>query len=129
MPSPEPQIPIINISPTNPLAATQLLSAATTHGFVFIENNAATGISQASIDGMFALSKRFFASPVEVKEEVAIASNAAGKNHGWLRRGVEKLDPGEGGQVRSDVKECVILVLSLVCDLFEVASQIANGYI
>ena len=52
---------------------------------------------------MFDISKKFFAAPESVKEEVAIHSNKAGKNHGWLSRGVEKLDPAT--QKRPDVKE------------------------
>lgn len=96
------QIPVIDISPSNPAAASQLLSSAATHGFVYIENNDA-GIPPPAIDQMLDLSKQFFAAPVDVKQEVAIASNQAGKNHGWLSRGVEKLDPG--GQSRADVKE------------------------
>lgn len=98
------QIPVIDISASNPNAASQLLSSAATYGFVFVENNDA-GIPPADIKQMFELSKDFFASPVSVKEEVAISSNKAGKNHGWLSRGVEKLDPET--QVRADVKEYV----------------------
>lgn len=97
------QISVIDISPSNPDAASQLLSSAATYGFVFIENNAATGIPPEDVEQMFGLSKQFFASPTEVKQEVAISSNKAGKNHGWLSRGVEKLDPGR--QMRADVKE------------------------
>jgi hypothetical protein len=40
-----------------------------------------------------------------VKEQVSIASNKAGKNHGWLSQGIEKLDPKT--QKRADVKEYV----------------------
>ena len=100
------QIPIIDISPSNPDAASQLLSSAATYGFVFIENNSATGMRPSDIQHMFELSKQFFAAPTEVKQEVAISSNKAGKNHGWLSRGVEKLDPGK--QQRADVKEYAI---------------------
>nr|POF18621.1 upf0676 protein [Quercus suber] len=96
-------IPIIDISPSNPHAARQLLDAATSYGFVYIDNNAATGISPSAIDVMFDLSKHFFAAPRQVKEEVSISSNKAGKNHGWLGQGVEKLDPKV--QKRPDVKE------------------------
>jgi isopenicillin N synthase-like dioxygenase len=52
---------------------------------------------------MFELSKEFFHSPLEQKEAVSISSNKAGKNHGWLSQGVEKLDPAT--QQRPDVKE------------------------
>lgn len=96
------QIPVIDISQSNPKAASQLLSSAATFGFVFVENNNA-GIAPADIKQMFELSREFFAAPTEVKDEVAISSNKAGKNHGWLSRGVEKLDPKV--QARADVKE------------------------
>lgn len=96
-------IPIIDLSPSNPDAPQQLLSAASKYGFVFVENNAATGIPPQDIAKMFEISKEFFASPTEVKQTAAIASNEAGKNLGWLSRGVEKLDPGT--QKRADVKE------------------------
>ena len=95
-------IPVIDISAENKGAAVQLLDAAAKYGFVFIENNKA-GIPLQDISRIFELSKEFFASPLEVKEEVAISSNKAGKNHGWLSRGIEKLDPAT--QKRADVKE------------------------
>ncbi len=96
------QIPVVDISTKNPQASTQLLDAASRYGFVFIENSH-IGIPGQDVSDIFDLSKTFFASPVEVKEEVAISSNEAGKNHGWLSRGIEKLDPAV--QKRADVKE------------------------
>ena len=99
-------IPIIDISPSNPNAPEQLLSAASKYGFVFIKNSPETGgIPPQDIAKMFELSKDFFAAPIEVKQEVSIASNKAGKNHGWLSQGIEKLDPKT--QKRADVKEYV----------------------
>ncbi|KAK3110124.1 hypothetical protein LTR53_015913 [Teratosphaeriaceae sp. CCFEE 6253] len=100
----EAQIPVIDIRASNPDAPRQLLDAATRYGFVFIENKD-TGVDVADINFMFDLSRQFFASPIEVKEEVSINSNKAGKNHGWLSQGVEKLDPAT--QKRPDVKEYV----------------------
>lgn len=97
------EIPIIDISRSNPQAPEQLLSAASKYGFVFIENNPEAGIPPQDIANMFDLSKLFFASPTEVKEEVSIGSSKAGKNHGWLSQGIEKLDPKT--QKRADVKE------------------------
>lgn len=85
-------IPVIDISPRNPHASHQLLDAASRYGFVFVENNDA-GIDPADIAHMFDLSREFFASPVDVKEEVSIRTNTAGKNLGWLSRGTETLDP------------------------------------
>jgi len=96
------EIPIVDLSSTNVDAPKQLLDAATKHGFVFVENDE-TIISSPDIDQMFAFSKTFFAAPLDVKEEVSISSNKAGKNHGWLSRGVENLDPAT--QTRPDVKE------------------------
>lgn len=95
-------IPIIDISDQNKDAASQLLKAASSYGFVFIENGD-SGIPPKDIAHMFEISKKFFAASNEIKEEVAIHSNKAGKNHGWLSRGVEKLDPAT--QKRPDVKE------------------------
>ncbi|KAK3110344.1 hypothetical protein LTR53_015445 [Teratosphaeriaceae sp. CCFEE 6253] len=98
----EAQIPVIDIRASNPDAPRQLLDAATRYGFVFIENKD-TGVDVADINFMFDLSWQFFASPIEIKEEVSINSNKAVKNHGWLSQGVEKLDPAT--QKRPDVKE------------------------
>lgn len=99
------QIPVIDISAANSAQAPQqLLDAATRFGFVFIKNNEG-GIPPDLISNLFDLSKEFFALPKAVKNEVSISSNKAGKNHGWLGQGVEKLDPGK--QIRPDVKECV----------------------
>lgn len=97
------EIPVIDISPSNPNAPQELLSAASEYGFVFIENNPETGIPPQDIAEIFTLSKKFFAAPIDVKEEVAISSNKAGKNLGWLSRGIEKLDPKT--QKSADVKE------------------------
>lgn len=60
-----------------------------------MRNTDKAGIPDADIDGMFALSKSFFQSPVEVKERCSINSNEGGKNRGWLGMGVETLDPGK----------------------------------
>lgn len=100
-------IPIIDTRPENPQAAQQLLDAAAEYGFVFVDNNAATGITPAAIEHMFHLSQTFFASPLPLKQEVGIHSSKAGANHGWLGQGVEKLDPKV--QKRPDVKESVII--------------------
>lgn len=96
------QIPVIDISSANKDAPKQLLDAACRFGFVFIANNQA-GIALDLIAELFNLSKDFFALPTEVKQAVSISSNKAGKNHGWLSQGVEKLDPKT--QKRPDVKE------------------------
>ncbi|KAI7156607.1 Clavaminate synthase-like protein [Hortaea werneckii] len=97
-------IPVIDLSPSNPHASSELLNAAAHYGFVFIANDpSTTGLSTAEIDKIFSLSKQFFSFPFEIKEEVSIASNQAGKNVGWLSQGIEKLDPAT--QKRPDIKE------------------------
>lgn len=95
-------IPVVDISSSNPDAPAQLLNAAKDYGFVFVENNGDV-IPRDQIAELFQLSEEFFASPVEIKEEVSIGSNQAGKNHGWLKRGVEMLDPAT--QKQADIKE------------------------
>ncbi|KAK3650692.1 hypothetical protein LTR56_006097 [Elasticomyces elasticus] len=96
------EIPVIDIRPSNTHAPRQLLEAATRNGFVFVENS---GLDAKDVDHMFDLSKAFFSSSIDIKEEVAINSNKAGANVGWLSRGVEKLDPAT--QKRPDVKEAL----------------------
>lgn len=49
---------MIDISPSNPNAATQLLDAAANNGFVFVENNAAAGMPPAKVKEMFDLVKK-----------------------------------------------------------------------
>ncbi|KAI4717234.1 iron/ascorbate family oxidoreductase [Aureobasidium sp. EXF-10727] len=49
------QIPVIDISSSNPHAATQLLDAAANNGFVFVENNVAAGMPSAKVENMFGL--------------------------------------------------------------------------
>ncbi|KAI7208830.1 Clavaminate synthase-like protein [Hortaea werneckii] len=97
-------IPVIDLSPSNPHASSELLDAAAHYGFVFIANDpSTTGLSTAEIDTIFSLSKQFFSTPTEIKAEVSIASNQAGKNVGWLSQGIETLDPAT--QKRPDIKE------------------------
>ena len=51
-------IPVIDISPSNPEAAKQVLAAAENNGFLFIENNAAAGMPPAKVDEMFDLVRK-----------------------------------------------------------------------
>ncbi|KAF1921292.1 hypothetical protein BDU57DRAFT_534989 [Ampelomyces quisqualis] len=86
-------IPIISLSSPTASTATQILSAASTHGFLFIANDSTT-ISPSDIESMFDLSKTFFASPSSEKEKFAIHTPAAGGvNRGWVRMSGESLDP------------------------------------
>ncbi|CAK3808778.1 related to gibberellin 20-oxidase [Lecanosticta acicola] len=102
-------IPVIDISEANSAnAPKQLLQAAIKHGFVFIRNNEGV-MDSLLIAKLFNLAKDFFALPTEVKNEVSIGSNKAGKNYGWLGQGVEKLDPKQ--QERPDVKEAFNMAL------------------
>ncbi|KAI6817324.1 Clavaminate synthase-like protein [Hortaea werneckii] len=97
-------IPVIDLCPSNPHASSELLNAAAHYGFVFIANDpSTTGLTPGEIDTIFSLSQQFFSSPTQIKEEVSIASNQAGKNVGWLSQGIEKLDPAT--QKRPDIKE------------------------
>ncbi|TIA19400.1 iron/ascorbate family oxidoreductase [Aureobasidium pullulans] len=91
-------IPVIDISPSNPEAAKQILAAAENNGFLFIENNAAAGMPPAKVDEMFDLSKQFFQGPVENKKECPTQNN-----RGWVSMQQETLDPGN--QKRGDFKE------------------------
>jgi len=63
MAKPSAQIPVIDISPSNPHAATQLLDAAANNGFVFIENNVAEAMPPATVENMFDLVNIFGFKP------------------------------------------------------------------
>jgi len=82
-------IPVIDISGTESQTsiAAELVDAAVTHGFVFIKNKG-QDIPVSAINGMFDLSRSFFASPQNLKEEFAIKE----KNHGWIGMHAETLD-------------------------------------
>ncbi|KAH7067401.1 hypothetical protein BKA63DRAFT_117560 [Paraphoma chrysanthemicola] len=96
-------IPVIDISNPSPEVAQEVLDAASTHGFLFIKNDGLT-IPPKDIDEMFKLSKDFFASPLEHKQEFAIHSEKAGGiNRGWVSMQGESLDPE--GQKQGDPKQ------------------------
>lgn len=46
-------IPVIDISPTNPDAARHILDAACEFGFVYVENNQTAGMPPADVSRMF----------------------------------------------------------------------------
>ncbi|KAF2838105.1 Clavaminate synthase-like protein [Patellaria atrata CBS 101060] len=95
-------IPVIDISSPTVEVAKALVNASSTYGFVFVKNND-IGIPPQDISDMFELSKTFFQSPVEIKEECSINSAKSGKNRGWLSMHTETLDPSN--QKKGDYKE------------------------
>ncbi|KAL1654271.1 hypothetical protein SLS61_003276 [Didymella pomorum] len=93
-------IPVINISKPSDDVARQVLEAASTHGFLFIQNDGVT-IPPEDIEDMFKLSKEFFSQTDEHKSEYAIHSDKAGGiNRGWVKMAGESLDP-EGQKILS----------------------------
>lgn len=89
------QIPILDISPSNPDAASSLLSAFRTHGFAYISAASST-IPPETTASLFSLSATFFSSPLATKSQYPITNN-----HGYSGLRNEALDPSRG----SDVKE------------------------
>lgn len=89
-------IPILDISPTNPTAASSLLSAFRTHGFAYISSRSST-ISPQTISSLFSLSAAFFSSPHPIKTQCPIRNN-----HGYSGLRNEALDPSQrsGGDVK-----------------------------
>lgn len=49
------EIPVIDISPSNPNAARDILDAAANFGFVYVENNEAASMPPAGVARMFDL--------------------------------------------------------------------------
>ncbi|KAF2633078.1 Clavaminate synthase-like protein [Macroventuria anomochaeta] len=96
-------IPVIDISKPSDEVARQVLEAASTHGFLFIQNDGVT-IPPKDINDMFKLSEKFFSSSDEQKAAYAIHSDkAGGTNRGWVKMAGESLDPE--GQKQGDPKE------------------------
>lgn len=77
---------IVDISTVNQSTADELLEAATTQGFLFVEGH---GFTQQEVDDLFELSRQFFELPKEYKEEYPIDKT----NHGYSKMGEEVLDP------------------------------------
>ncbi|CAN6657488.1 hypothetical protein TRVA0_030S00210 [Trichomonascus vanleenenianus] len=94
--SSENPVAVVDISKMDQEAADQLVKAASTLGFIFIEGS---GFTQKEVDEMFDLSRRFFSLPYEQKNEVPIDPS----NHGYSAMNVENLDPGT--QAKGDPKE------------------------
>ncbi|GAB7339230.1 hypothetical protein MBLNU457_5887t1 [Dothideomycetes sp. NU457] len=91
------QIPILDISPSNPHAASSLLSAFRTHGFAYISAFSST-IPSSTTSSLFSLSASFFSSPLSIKSQCPITNN-----HGYSGLRNESLDPSRGRS--GDVKE------------------------
>lgn len=89
---------IVDISRVDEKTARELLDAATTQGFLFIEGH---GFSQDEVDKLFSLSKEFFELPQEYKDKYPIKAN----NNGYTSYGGENLDPDT--QKKGDPKEAL----------------------
>jgi isopenicillin N synthase-like dioxygenase len=90
-------IPTIDISDPTPAVAQQVLDAASTHGFLFVQQDGSL-LPLEDIDNMFKLSARFFSQPTAQKSTHPIHSEAAGGiNRGWVTMAGEALDPSHPG--------------------------------
>lgn len=89
-------VALVDVSEINQKVAAELVDAASTLGFVFIEGSDFTA---EDVDEVFALSKQFFALPVEEKAKIPITP----ENYGYSRLNLEVLDPES--QPKGDPKE------------------------
>ncbi|OBA23908.1 Clavaminate synthase-like protein [Metschnikowia bicuspidata var. bicuspidata NRRL YB-4993] len=89
---------IVDITDFNRNTAAELLNAATSQGFLFLEGH---GFSAKEVSDLFALSKEFFDLPAEYKRKFPIDES----NHGYTDHGGENLDPTK--QKRGDPKEAL----------------------
>lgn len=92
------QLPIIDVSRMTTETAKEVVHAATTYGFLYVQP-AGTGLTPSIVDRQFTLSKEFFARPSTEKAVYHIDTT----NRGWGGISNENLDP-TGGR-RSDFKE------------------------
>ncbi|KAI5477351.1 hypothetical protein MNV49_006493 [Pseudohyphozyma bogoriensis] len=74
--------------------AAQIQEAAISCGFFYIKNH---GVSQQTLDNVFAQSKKFFAQPVEKKMLVDMSKSTSFK--GYLPLGGEQVDPDSRGDL------------------------------
>ena len=95
-------LPVINISNPDQATATQLVDAASRHGFLYIDTRG-TGLTPALVSRQFALSRRFFSRPDTEKNEVLITAKS--ENQGWTGWQGEILDPKNSRQ--GDFKEAL----------------------
>lgn len=87
---------IVDISKIDDYTAQELLDAATSQGFLFVEGH---GFSEEEVKDIFEVSKEFFELPESYKAQFAIDSS----NHGYTCHGGENLDPTT--QKKGDPKE------------------------
>lgn len=89
---------IVDISSINDITAEDLLDAATSQGFLFVEGH---GFSEKEVKELFEVSRQFFELPDEYKLKHEIDET----NHGYTNYGGENLDPKT--QKRGDPKEAM----------------------
>ncbi|EMG48433.1 hypothetical protein SBY92_003321 [Candida maltosa Xu316] len=89
---------VINISQSTPTIAKELLDAATSQGFLFLEGH---DFTQKEVDQLFDLSKDFFNLPTDYKLKYPVDSS----NHGYAQMGKENLNPSD--QKQGDPKEAL----------------------
>jgi|SRR6185312_16224292 isopenicillin N synthase-like dioxygenase len=93
-------IPVIDLEAPDLSAA--MLEAAERTGFFYVRN---AGVPQALVDEVFALSRRFFAAPLEAKREAAVNQ----WHRGFIRAGEAKMAEG----ARPDLKESFVWGLDI----------------
>lgn len=91
---------IVDVTKIDQQTAKELLDAATTQGFLFIEGH---DFSQEEVDNLFVLSRKFFELPESYKLKYLIDKT----NHGYTNYGGENLDPNS--QKKGDPKEALNL--------------------
>ncbi|KAK2879309.1 hypothetical protein FQN49_001005 [Arthroderma sp. PD_2] len=94
------QLPIIDISNATAAVGKEVIDAARQYGFLYVDT-ASSCFSKEEIDSTFEMAKKFFASPIEEKQQVEIK----GDNMGWSAMHRETLDPEN--QERGDFKEAI----------------------
>lgn len=89
---------IVDVTTVNETTAQELLDAATSQGFLFVEGHEFT---EDEVSALFLLSKAFFELPDDYKSKYPIDES----NHGYTNYGGENLDPST--QKKGDPKEAL----------------------
>lgn len=89
---------VVDISKVDRATGKELLEAATSQGFLFVEGH---GFTSEEVQRLFDTSKEFFELPEAQKNEVPIDES----NHGYTNYGGENLDPS--AQKKGDPKEAM----------------------